>query len=164
MQGVDDFALGGRVEVGGRFIEEQDGRIFEQGAGDGKALTFTTAQVESAFAYKSIVTLGQADDEVMQFGLLTGFFEVGLGGPGTGQQEIFTQAGVEEIGILTYHTKHAAHIGLGILAQFVSIKQNLAFGVIPKAQQQVGKGGFARAAGTNDGNFAPGGQAEGDIV
>ena len=40
-----DGLFGDRVERGGGLVEDQNGRIFEQGAGDGDALFFTPGEL-----------------------------------------------------------------------------------------------------------------------
>src|SRR5579862_1870958 len=58
------FAFG--VECGGGFVEDEDGRVFEDGAGDGEALTFASGETEAFFADDGVVTVGHAQDEVVR--------------------------------------------------------------------------------------------------
>ena len=53
-EGVLDefFRLG--VEGGGGFVEDEDGGVFEDGAGDGDALALAAGEFDAAFASKSV--------------------------------------------------------------------------------------------------------------
>ena len=55
------FALG--VERGSGFVEDQDGRVFQNGARNRDTLPFTTAQAQAAFADHRVIALGQGHDE-----------------------------------------------------------------------------------------------------
>ena len=54
-----DGALGAGVECRGGFVKNQDGRVFEQGAGDGNPLLLTAGEFEAAFADPGFVFLRQ---------------------------------------------------------------------------------------------------------
>ncbi len=48
-----DFLLGLGIDRGSRFVEDQDARIDQQGAGDGDALALAAGQPLAAFADQS---------------------------------------------------------------------------------------------------------------
>jgi L-ascorbate metabolism protein UlaG (beta-lactamase superfamily) len=48
VEGLLDQPFGGVVHAGGGLVEDEDGRVFEQGAGDGEALFFADAEFDSA--------------------------------------------------------------------------------------------------------------------
>src|SRR5436190_13916401 len=50
MEHLHDFLAGLRVEVAGRLVGEQDGRVVHQGARDGDALALTAGQLVGAVA------------------------------------------------------------------------------------------------------------------
>jgi hypothetical protein len=66
------LALG--VESTCRLIKNQDGRVFEEGSGDGDALTLATGKKISALADGRIVSLRHGHDEIVR----KGFFRCGL--------------------------------------------------------------------------------------
>ena len=72
-QRVVDLLLDLDVDGAGGVVEHQDGRVDEQGAGDGDALALTARQGVAAFAHHRVVAVGQFPDE-----------GVGPGGPGGG--------------------------------------------------------------------------------
>ena len=60
------FALG--VQMAGGFVENQDGRVLEQRAGDGDALALSAAEARAAIADHGVVAFGQALDELVRPG------------------------------------------------------------------------------------------------
>ena len=52
--------LGFRVEVGGGFIQDEDGRVLQQCSRNGKTLALASAQLRSTFTDDRIVSLRQA--------------------------------------------------------------------------------------------------------
>ena len=47
-QNVDDFLSRMHIQVGGRFIAEEDGRVIGEGAGDGDTLLLTAGHFDGA--------------------------------------------------------------------------------------------------------------------
>ena len=75
-RGLDElFAFG--VEIARRFVEDEDLRVGEDGAGDGKALALPAGEFEAAFADERVVALGKFLDELMRVGAPGGVFNVG---------------------------------------------------------------------------------------
>ena len=64
--GFFEQGFGFRVEAGGGFIHDEDGRIFEEGARKGESLCLSAGEARSAFADDGLIFLRQAFDEVMQ--------------------------------------------------------------------------------------------------
>ncbi len=63
-RGLDvGFAFG--VEGAGGLVEDEDGGVFEDGAGDGEALAFAAGETHAFFADDGVVALGHAQDEVV---------------------------------------------------------------------------------------------------
>src|SRR5690606_3959891 len=58
-----DRLFGARVERRGGLVEDQDGGVLEQRAGDGHALLLAAGELEAALAHRAVVALGQGDDE-----------------------------------------------------------------------------------------------------
>jgi hypothetical protein len=67
-EGLLDEPLVFRVELAGGFVENQDVRIGEHGAGDGDALALPAGEAQAALADRRVVTLGQFGDEVVGVG------------------------------------------------------------------------------------------------
>ena len=54
VEGFLDEALGGGIHAGCGFVEDEDGWIFEEGAGDGKALFLADAEFNSALPERCV--------------------------------------------------------------------------------------------------------------
>ena len=50
-----DFALGAGVQRAGGFVQQQDGRILQDGAGDGDALLLAAGQFQPALAHHGVI-------------------------------------------------------------------------------------------------------------
>ena len=63
-----DFAFGFGVDRGCGFVEDEDARIDQQGAGDADALTFAAGEQLASLANQRVITIGQAENEFMSAG------------------------------------------------------------------------------------------------
>ena len=66
----DRLVLG--VDRGERLVEDQDGGVAEQRAGDGDALALATGQPDAALAHHRLIALRQARDELVGVGAAGG--------------------------------------------------------------------------------------------
>ncbi len=64
------FAFG--IERGGGFVEDEDGRILQDRAGNGDALALATRKPEAFFADHRVVALRKAEDEIVGQGVSRG--------------------------------------------------------------------------------------------
>ena len=65
IEGLLDEPFGGGIHAGGGLVEDKDGSVAQEGACDADPLFFADAQFDAAFADAAVVTLGEADDEIM---------------------------------------------------------------------------------------------------
>src|SRR5690606_19372408 len=65
--------FGDQVYTAGRVVEDQQVWVQQQGTGDGDTLFLSARQGRSAFAYRCIVTLREARDEIVGGCRLCGF-------------------------------------------------------------------------------------------
>ena len=68
LQRVLDGALRHGVDARRRLVEDEDGRVLEQRAGDGDALLLAAGEAVAALADDGVVAVGQARDEVVDVG------------------------------------------------------------------------------------------------
>ena len=59
-----------RVYAGGRFIKDDDRRVFEHGAGDGNALFLPAGEGGAALSNHGIIAVRQGRDEIVAYLLL----------------------------------------------------------------------------------------------
>jgi hypothetical protein len=53
--------FGGRIEGARGFIKNEDGRVLEQGAGDGDALALAAGELYAALPYEGLQSFGEGD-------------------------------------------------------------------------------------------------------
>jgi len=94
----ESFGLG--VDGGGGFVEEEDGWIFEEGAGYRKALFFSAGELDAALADIGVEAFGEFFDEGGGAGSIEGFPKFGFAGIPFGHEEVFANGTVEEEGFL----------------------------------------------------------------
>jgi len=90
------LALGFRVQRAGGFVEDEDGRVLEDGAGDREALALAAGQRAAAFADRRRERVRRALDEVERLGALGGVAHFGLGGVGLADPQVFGDRAVEQ--------------------------------------------------------------------
>ena len=98
-QPVDRFlhlGFGFHVECAGRLVEDQDGRILENGAGDGDALALAAREAVTAFADAGIVVFDAALDEVTGCGGFCGAVHVVIGGVFAPEPDVLRNRAVEQ--------------------------------------------------------------------
>jgi hypothetical protein len=83
-------------------------------------------------------------------------FHLGLGGVQAGVQQVGADGVVEQVGFLRDHADLRAERFQGDIAQVVPVDQNAPGGWVVQARDQVGQGGFAGAAGPDQGHQLPG--------
>ena len=88
------FALG--VESGGGFVEDEDGGVLQDGAGDGDALAFAAGEAEALFADDGVVALRHAQDEVVGEGVAGGLYDLFGGNIGLAVGDVVAHGVVEE--------------------------------------------------------------------
>ncbi len=63
-----DFAFGAGVQRGRRFVQQQDRRVLQDGAGDGDALLLAAGKFQPALAHHGFIAQRQFEDELVDLG------------------------------------------------------------------------------------------------
>ena len=92
---LEDAALGGSIEGGGGFVEEEDGGWAQQGAGYTYALGLTFTQSYAHFAERGVKAVGQVEDEIGS-GRSEGLTHILLGSLGVAQEEVIANRTAQE--------------------------------------------------------------------
>lgn len=156
VQALLEQALRLGVDRGGRFVQDQDPRIGQQGPGERDELPLTLGQLRTAFVHLGLVTLLELADEI-----------VGADRFGRGDDLLFcsVQLAVADIvhdragenkAVLQHNPHLAAQRLQRDLRNIVTVDQNLAVGQVVEARDQVDDRGFARARRTDEGDAFPG--------
>ena len=89
-----------RIHVRGRLIEDQDRRIFQDGAGNCETLPLPAGQLLPSLADDGVVAGGETEDEVVGVGGCGSGFDLLARGIRLAQQQVLGDGAVEQVGIL----------------------------------------------------------------
>lgn len=95
--GFFEQGFGFGVERGSGFVEDEDGRVFEKGAGKGEALGLSAGEAGAAFTDDGFIFFGQRFDEVMQTRGFGGGDDFFVGRIRFAEADVFGDGGVEEM-------------------------------------------------------------------
>ena len=98
--GAADFFLGEGVERRSGFVEHQQLRMPQQGAGNGKPLFFSAGNLHAAFADQRVQALVGALQQAMRGGLVEHIHTFFVGRGGIHKQQVLADGSREELGVL----------------------------------------------------------------
>ena len=159
-----DLGLGDGVQRGGGLIQNEDGGIFQEDAGDGHPLLLSAGQEGAPLAHIGLEALGHGHDVVINFRLLRGLHDLLLGGVGSAVADILKNGVGEEEHILLDDADVPVEGALGHIPHIKPVDADGARPHIVKAGDELAQGGLAAAGGAHDGHGLPGGNGEGDIA
>ena len=97
-----DLGLAFGVERRGGFVEQQQRRVAQDGAGDGDALALAARERDAAFADLGVETLRQRGDESRRMSELGGARDLGVGGVRPAETDIVAHGGCEHDAVLRH--------------------------------------------------------------
>ena len=163
-EAVLDHRFGLGVERAGGFVEDEDARVGEDGAGDGETLTLAAGELDAALADDGVVLLGEALGELVYAGDAAGFHELLFGGVGTAEEDVFADGAVEEEGLLQDDAELLAITAEADGGEVDAVDQDLAAGRGVEGADQRDDGGLAGAGGADQGGDGAGFGFEADAV
>jgi len=149
VDGFLDFGFGLGVEGGGGFVEDEDGGVADEGAGDGDALALSAREAEATFAERGVVTVGEGFDEVVGVGFAGGGDDFIAGGAGFSEGNIFSDGGVEEEDVLADEGEMEAEVGEAEGFDGFTVDFDLAEGGVIESEEEVDEGTFSGTAFTS---------------
>src|SRR5690625_684107 len=164
IEGAENRVLGARIERRSGFVENQDGRVFQQYTGDGDALFFTAGELQTALAHHGVETLRQLCNKVIEVRQLSGTVNGRGRGIGSAVGDIVVDGVVEQHSVLRNHADGLAQTLLGDVTHILAVDGDTAAVDIVETKQQAGKGRLAGAARSHNGNLVAGGKVEADVV
>ena len=143
------FRLG--VERAGGFVEDEDARVGQNGAGDGKALALAAGELDAALADDGVVGFGEALGEFVDAGDAAGEQKVVFGGLGAGKHDVFADGAVEEECVLKNDAELRAE-GVQVRPGRGRCRRPERWPCVGvwKAQMQADDGGLAGAGGADE--------------
>ena len=139
------LALGFGVEGAGGLVEQQQRRVFQQGARNAHALFFPARQFQPPLAHRRVIAFGQRQNEIVD---LRGFgcrHHLGLGGIVAPIGDVIADRVVKEHGILGHNANGAMQAMQGDIAHILPIDAQGTRIDVVKPKQQPPNRGFARA-------------------
>ncbi len=161
---VLDFLLGVAVERGGRLVEQQDRRAFQDGARDGDALLLAAGQFQAALADFGLVALGAELDEIVDLREPRGLLDLGIARIPAAVADIVADRVVEQHGVLRDHADGRAQRYLRHVADILTVDQDAAAGDVVEAEQQPRDRRLAGAGRPDDRDRVPGRHLEADAL
>ena len=164
VDGFLDFGLGLGIERGGGFVEDEDGGVADEGAGDGDALALAAGEALAAFAEGGVVALREGLDEVVGVGFAGGGDDFLARGADFAEGDVFGDGGVEEEDVLADEGEVGAEVGDAEGFERDAVDFDLAGGGIVKAEEEVDEGAFAGAAFAGEAEALAAREVEADVV
>ena len=151
-----DRLFGLRIERRRRFVEDQDGRVLQQGAGDGHALLFATRQLQAPLAHHGVVAIWQAFNKIMDRCRFRRRHDGVLAGTGLAVGDVVFDGVVEQDRVLRHDADGGAQRVLRDGPQILAIDGDAAAIDFIKTEQQARQGRLARAAVAHHGRRGAG--------
>ena len=151
IQRVLHQALAFRIQGGGRFVQDQNAGVLQNGPGDGDALALTAGKLAAALADLGFVAVRQLQDEVMGIGRLGRRHHFLPGRIQAPVKDVFKNGRAEQDGVLRHHRQLLAQGSHGDIADVDPVDADAAGLRIIEPRDQVGDGRFAGTARTDNG-------------
>ena len=153
-----------RIDVGRGLVQNDNGRVFQHGPGDSKALALAAGQVGAPSANNRIIAPLQLADEGITAGGLGHCLHLGVRSAGPAHADVLPDGFVEEIVVLGHKGGLVVELGQRNLPQIMPAQGDMAGLHIPEAGNQLGDGGLAAAGGPDKGGHGSGGDVQADIM
>ncbi len=144
-----DQRFGFRVEAGRGFVQNQNARVGQDGAGDGDALALAAGEFHAALADDGVVLLFEILGEFVHARDAAGFENLFLGRAGAREGDVFFDGAVEQERVLQHHAQLRAVAVQAHCREVHAIDEDSSFGGDVESRDQADDGGFAGARGAH---------------
>ncbi len=145
-----DGALRFRVERAGRLVEDQDGRVLEEGAGDGHALLLPAREQHPALAHHRVEALREPLDHRPQPRAPRRLGDLRVGGAEAAVGDVVAQRAGEQEHVLLHDADPRAQRGEGRVAHVHPVHQHAPALDVVEARQQRAERRLARPRRTDE--------------
>src|ERR1035438_4672156 len=148
-RGLDKrFALG--IKRRSCFVEDENGRVFQDGACNGDTLALAAGETKTLFANHRVVALRHAQDKVVCQCVARGLFHNGVLYVRLPVRDVIAHGVIEENRFLRDLGHLAAQRTEGQIAKIAIVNDDAAGSDIEEARNEIDQCGFARATGTDE--------------
>src|SRR5262245_45577675 len=152
VEGVEQGRFGLGIERAGRLVEDENGGVLQQGAGDGETLTLADRERRAALADNSAVSLRQRGDKIVRPTCPCRRFDVRQRRVRSPVSDVFSDREREEERLLQDDANLLAQTGQGNIAQLLTINDDATLGRIEEPWNEADERALARAGGADQGD------------
>ena len=149
-ESLPDHGIGVGIHRGGGVVQDQDLGLFQQSTCDTQALLLTAGNVGAALFDVGVVAIGEAADEVIGAGQLTGMDHFFVGGVGIAPAEVILDGAGEEDVLLEDHGDLIAEGFYIVVPDIDAAHFQSAGGNVIQTGNQLDQGGLGRTGDTQD--------------
>ena len=164
VEGAADRRLALGVERRGRLVEQEDGRVAQDGAGDRQPLALAAGKLAGRGHDLGVVALRQRADEAVGGGGAGGRLDLLADGVLAAEADVARDAAREQHQLLADHRDLVAQRREGQRAQVAAVEQDAAGGRVVEPRQQVEERRLAGAGAADEGDAAAGLDDERDAL
>ena len=139
-----------RVGKSGGLVKQQDGRIFQHGAGNGNALLLAAGQIHAFCANDGMDALRELFHDIHALCSFQRRQHLGFGGLRSAQPDVVQNAALEQAAVLEHKGDGVHQLFLGDVPHIRSAHPDAAALHIKEPANQVCQCGFAAAGGANE--------------
>ena len=145
VQRVLDQPLVFRVERARRLVQQQHGRVAEDGAGDGEALALAGGEAHAAFAEIAVIALRERAEELVRRRRFRRLDDLRMAGVGPSVGDVLPRRGREHDRLLRHKAELRPHRRRGGAADIDAVQRYPPAHRVVEAQQQVEERRFPRS-------------------
>src|SRR5207237_1274910 len=160
LERLDDDRLRLGVERRSRLVEDEDGRVANDCAGDSDALPLSAGQGQASFAHLGVVAVGHPRDELVRVGEPRRIDDLLFGSVGPPVCDVLPYRAAEEDGVLQYETDLVAHALQLVIADVDAVDQDAAGGRIVEPRDEAHHRRFSRSRRPHDADELAGADRE----
>ena len=98
------------VHGAGRLVEDQHGRVLQDGPGDRDPLALASRELLAALAHDRLVSAGEPQDEVVRFGQARRLFDLVVGRVPTPVDDVLAHRPMEQEDVLAHESNRRAQV------------------------------------------------------
>ena len=164
VEGVLDFRLRHGVQRGGRLVQNQDGRVFQEDTGNGDPLLLPAGKKRTPLAHVGVKAVGHGLNVIVDLRLLGRVDDLLHGGVRLAVADVFQNGVGKQEHVLLDNADVFVDASLGHVPDVQSVNGNRAGTDVVKPGDQLAQCRLTAAGGADDGDRFPGGDGQAHVV